>query len=436
MLKDEYKIYEEKMSKSIDSAAADFASVRAGRANAAVLDRITVDYYGTPTPIQQIAAISTPDPRILQISPWDNSALKSIEKAILNSDLGINPQNDGRNIRLNFPQLTEERRKELVKQIRKYAENGKVAIRNIRRDAMDAFKKMEKASEITEDDLKQMEKDLQKLTDESSKKIDELLARKEKELMEDLMAEVRTGTHTAGWVGDPPRHIAIIMDGNGRWATERGLPRTAGHKAGAETFRKIATYCKNIGVKYLTVYAFSTENWKRSETEVSTIMALLKKYLLEAVDTMERDHIRLHFFGDMTPIAPELRALAHETDEITEHLSRDDFQANVCLNYGGRDEILRAVRRFAAECTAGTRKPEELDEAVFSSYLDSAGIPDPELIIRPSGEERLSNFLLWQCAYSEFYYTDTLWPDFDEAELDRAIAAYQSRDRRFGGVKK
>ena len=178
MLKDDYKIYEEKMNKSIDSAAADFASVRAGRANAAVLDRIMVDYYGTPTPIQQIAAISTPDPRILQISPWDGSALKSIEKAILNSDLGINPQNDGRNIRLNFPQLTEERRKELVKQIRKYAENGKVAIRNIRRDAM------EKASEITEDDLKQAEKDLQKLTDDSSKKIDELLARKEKELME------------------------------------------------------------------------------------------------------------------------------------------------------------------------------------------------------------------------------------------------------------
>ena len=183
-MKEVNKEFDAKMQKTIDVVMSDFASVRAGRANAAVLDRITVDYYGTPTPIQQIAALSTPDPRILQISPWDNSALKSIEKAILNSDLGINPQNDGRNIRLNFPQLTEERRKELVKQIRKYAENGKVAIRNIRRDAMDAFKKMEKASEITEDDLKQMEKDLQKLTDESSKKIDELLARKEKELME------------------------------------------------------------------------------------------------------------------------------------------------------------------------------------------------------------------------------------------------------------
>ena len=233
-----------------------------------------------------------------------------------------------------------------------------------------------------------------------------------------------------------PTHIAIVMDGNGRWAKQRGLPRPAGHKAGAESFRTIANYAKSIGLQYLTVYAFSTENWKRSESEVGAIMLLLKKYLLEAVDTMERDHIRLHFFGDMTPIAPELRALARETDEITEHLSKDDFQANVCLNYGGRDEILRAARRFAAECAAGEKRPEDLDEALFSSYLDSADIPDPELIIRPSGEQRLSNFLLWQCAYAEFYYTDTLWPDFDEAELDRAIAAYQSRDRRFGGVKK
>ena len=184
MLKEHYKVYEEKMKKSVEAVERDFGAVRAGRANASVLNRIQVDYYGTPTPIQQIAAVASPDPRTLLITPWDASALKGIEKAIQESDLGINPQNDGRNIRLNFPQLTEERRKELVKQIRKYAENGKVAVRNIRRDAMEAFKKKQKASEITEDDLKQAEKDLQKLTDESSKKIDELLARKEKELME------------------------------------------------------------------------------------------------------------------------------------------------------------------------------------------------------------------------------------------------------------
>ena len=183
MLKDEYKVYETKMQKSIDSVAADFASVRAGRANAGVLDRILVDYYGSPTPIQQIAAISSPDARTLLITPWDGSALKLIEKAIQNSDLGINPQNDGKALRLSFPQLTEERRKELVKQIHKYAEAGKVAIRNIRRDAMENFKKQEKKSEITEDELKQAEKNLQKLTDESCKALDDLLAKKEKELM-------------------------------------------------------------------------------------------------------------------------------------------------------------------------------------------------------------------------------------------------------------
>lgn len=183
MLKDEYKVYEDKMHKSIASVSADFAAVRAGRANAAVLDRIMVDYYGSPTPIQQVAAISSPDPRTLLITPWDKSVLKAIEKAIQNSDLGINPQNDGSCLRLAFPQLTEERRKELVKQIRKYAEGGKVAIRNIRRDAVERFKKQEKKSEITEDDLKQAEKDLQKMTDDMCKELDELLAKKEKELM-------------------------------------------------------------------------------------------------------------------------------------------------------------------------------------------------------------------------------------------------------------
>ena len=183
MTKEDYKIYEEKMKKSIDSVSADFAAVRAGRANASVLDRINVDYYGVPTPIHQIASIGSPDPRQLVITPWDGGALKLIEKAILNSDLGINPQNDGKAIRLSFPQLSEERRKELVKVIHKYAEGGKVAIRNIRRDAVEAFKKMQKASEITEDDLKIAEKDLQKLTDDSCKEIDVLLDNKEKELM-------------------------------------------------------------------------------------------------------------------------------------------------------------------------------------------------------------------------------------------------------------
>ena len=230
-----------------------------------------------------------------------------------------------------------------------------------------------------------------------------------------------------------PRHIAIIMDGNGRWAKKRGLPRTAGHKAGAETFRRIATCCKNLGLDYLTVYAFSTENWKRSESEVSAIMRLFETYLHEAIDTMEQDKIRLKILGEPSRISPTLRRLIVRTDEISSRY--EGFQANVCINYGGRDEIVRAVQKFAALCAAGEAKPEDLTESQFSSFLDTAGIPDPELIIRPSGEIRTSNFLLWQSAYSEYYFTDVLWPDFDEAKLKKALVSYQSRDRRFGGVK-
>ena len=229
-----------------------------------------------------------------------------------------------------------------------------------------------------------------------------------------------------------PRHIAIILDGNGRWAKKRGLPRTAGHAVGAETFRKIATYCKNIGVQYLTVYAFSTENWRRPQEEVSTIMKLLGKYLQEAIDTMERDHIRMKVLGDLKGLSPELREMVAKTDEISHHY--EGFQANICLNYGGRDEILHAARRYAEDYAAG-KADAELTEEGFAAYLYSAGVPDPDLLIRPGGEQRISNFLLWQCAYAEFYFTDVLWPDFTPEELDKAIAAFSSRDRRYGGVK-
>jgi undecaprenyl diphosphate synthase len=229
-----------------------------------------------------------------------------------------------------------------------------------------------------------------------------------------------------------PRHIAIIMDGNGRWAKNRGLPRTAGHATGSETFRTIATYCKDLGLDYLTVYAFSTENWKRPESEVSTIMGLLKKYLLEAISTMERDKIKLEFLGDLSVLSPELQELCQRTREVSQKY--EGFQANICLNYGGRDEIMRAAKAYAQDCVDGKADPKQLNEEQFSGYLFSRGIPDPELVIRPSGELRLSNFLLWQSAYAEFYFTDVLWPDFSKEELNRAIAAYQRRNRRFGGV--
>ena len=207
----------------------------------------------------------------------------------------------------------------------------------------------------------------------------------------------------------PPRHIAIIMDGNGRWARKRGLPRTAGHAAGAESFRRIANYCRTLGVRYLTVYAFSTENWKRSQEEVSGIMTLLGRYLEEALRDMEKNRVHFVFFGDLSRLSPELLALC-------------------------RNEILRAARRFAQAVANGEQEPDQLDESLFSRYLYSAGVPDPELIIRPSGEKRTSNFLLWQSAYSEYVFQDVLWPDYSPRDLDAAIAEFHRRNRRFGGA--
>ena len=230
----------------------------------------------------------------------------------------------------------------------------------------------------------------------------------------------------------PPRHIAIIMDGNGRWAKKRGLPRTAGHAAGAESFRRIANYCRTLGVRYLTVYAFSTENWKRSQDEIGGIMSLLRRYLEEALRDMEKNQVHFVFFGDLSKLSPELRTLCRNAEARS--AAYHEVQVNFCLNYGGRDEIVQAARRFAEAVSQGEKRPEELDEALFSQYLYSANLPDPELIIRPSGEERISNFLLWQSAYSELVFQDVLWPDYSPNDLDAAIAEFHRRSRRFGGV--
>lgn len=229
-----------------------------------------------------------------------------------------------------------------------------------------------------------------------------------------------------------PRHIAVVMDGNGRWAQKRGMPRTFGHSAGSETFQKDAEYLSDLGIEYFTVYAFSTENWKRPPEEVQEILRLLEKYLHKAIREMREKNIRLQFFGDLTPFSQELRALIDETNAISR--TTTGMLVSVCLNYGGRAELVRAARLLAEQCVAGTLSPEDIDERRFPGYLYSADIPDPDLMIRPGGEMRLSNFLLWQNAYTEFYFSDVLWPDFDERQMDAAILAYQQRKRRFGGI--
>ena len=229
-----------------------------------------------------------------------------------------------------------------------------------------------------------------------------------------------------------PEHIAIIMDGNGRWAKMRGLPRTAGHAAGAESFRRIATYCGEIGVKYLTVYAFSTENWKRSQEEVSGIMKLMGKYLEEGLRDMDKNRVKICFFGDLSRLSPELRALCEEA--AARSASYEGVQVNFCLNYGGRDEIRRAVRTIAEKAVEHQLQLDDITEELINDHLDTAGLPDPDLLIRTSGEKRLSNYLPWQLAYTEFYFTDVLWPDFTKEDLLSAIRYYNGSERRFGGV--
>lgn len=229
-----------------------------------------------------------------------------------------------------------------------------------------------------------------------------------------------------------PRHVAIIMDGNGRWAQKRGLPRTAGHSAGSEAFRKAADTLEQWGVEVLTVYAFSTENWKRPADEVAAIMRLLEKYLHESIRDMQKKNIRLYFFGDLSPLSAELRSLIAETEKISEKTS--GMRVNVCLNYGGRDELTRACRSLAEACEAGSLHAAGISPEMFESRLYSAGLPDPDLLIRPGGERRISNFLLWQLAYTEFVFSDVLWPDFDQAELKSALLEYQRRKRRYGGI--
>ena len=230
-----------------------------------------------------------------------------------------------------------------------------------------------------------------------------------------------------------PEHVAIILDGNGRWAKKRGLPRKAGHVAGAKTLDILSRDAYSLGIKYMTVYAFSTENWARPEDEVGALMKLLRSYINDRLKKGERYNIRYKAIGDISKLDEKLQdgieKLIEETSENT------GLTVTIALNYGSRDEILRAVRSVSEDVKEGKISVDEIDDSLFSSRLDTDGIPDPDLLIRTSGEERLSNFLLWQLAYTEFYFTDVLWPDFDIEELKKAIEYYQGKDRRFGGVK-
>lgn len=230
-----------------------------------------------------------------------------------------------------------------------------------------------------------------------------------------------------------PNHVAIILDGNGRWAKAKGLPRTAGHVQGAKTVEDICEIAYNMGINYLTVYAFSTENWSRPNDEVTALMNLLRSYMKNAIKRAQKNNMCVRVIGDKSKLAPDLIEKIDELEAITKNNTGLHFQ--IAINYGSRDEITRAVRKLSEKVTKGELAPEDITEERIADELDTAGLPDPDLMIRTSGEQRISNFLLWQLAYSEFYYTSVPWPDFNKAELEKAVEAYENRDRRYGRVK-
>ena len=230
-----------------------------------------------------------------------------------------------------------------------------------------------------------------------------------------------------------PQHVAIILDGNGRWAKSKGMPRNYGHAQGAKNVETICREAWNMGIKYLTVYAFSTENWKRPDDEVAALMKLLRNYMKNCLKTAEKNHMRVRVIGDKTALDEDIRQRIDEMEQAS--AGNDGLNFQIAINYGSRDEMVRAMKRMAADRDAGKLGIDDITEETFSSYLDTAGIPDPDLLIRTSGEQRLSNYLLWQLAYTEFYFTEVHWPDFTKEELVKAVEAYNHRDRRYGGVR-
>ncbi len=446
------KNLDERSKKTIAILKEDLNTVRAGRANPALLDKVMVDYYGSPTPLKNLANISVPDPRTLLIAPFDPKSIAEIEKAINVANIGINPSNDGKAVRLVIPQVTEERRKELTKTVKKMGEDSKVAIRNLRREANDEMKKLEKNHEITEDELKKRwtisrrqpirrrRRSTISSLPRTRKSWKYRLISGQNNSIEKEIVWLPTGAtlfvgETMNEAVKMPQHVAIIMDGNGRWAAQHKVSRLQGHNRGMLVMKEIIKKADVMGIRHLTVYAFSTENWKRSQEEVGGIFNLLVKFVGSELAELDQNNVKVHILGDYTKVPDAAVRSIEKALQTTS--SNTGLQFHIALNYGSRAEMTRGVRKLCAAVRSGTLAPEDIDEKVISESLytgvENGNVPDPDLIIRTSGEQRLSNFLLWQAAYSEFVFTDTLWPDFTPEEFEKLITEFTHRDRRFGG---
>src|SRR5438045_460983 len=319
-----------RMQGATQSLKHELGGLRTGRAAASMLEPVQVDAYGTHMPLNQLATISVPEPRLLSVQVWDKSMVKAVEKASVDSNLGLSPATDG-------PDRT-----------------------------------------------------------------------------------------------DGPLHVAIIMDGNGRWAAARGLPRAEGHRRGVEALRRVVRAANELGVLYLTIFSFSSENWSRPATEIGDLFGLLRRFIRNDLATLHRDGVRVRVIGERAGLESDICALLNEAEELTR--ANTTLNLVVAFNYGSRQEIANAAQRLAREVAAGKREPATIDADTLGQYLDAPDIPDPDLIIRTSGAQRLSNFLMWQAAYSELVFVPIHWPDFEKAALEDAIAEYARRERRFGGL--
>jgi undecaprenyl diphosphate synthase len=396
----------EHMDKSVDATRSKFGSVRTGRASPNLLDRIMVDYYGAQTPLKQLATIHAAEARLLTVQPYDKNSIKGIERAIMESDIGLTPSNDGAVIRLTIPELTEERRKDLVKVVRGLAEEGKVAAQHpprhhARPPRAPRFRRRRGGRRAPRRG--------------GAAEADGREGPRARRARQGQGRRDPRGVSASG-----ATYVAIITDGNGRWAKQRGLPVEDGHRAGADTVKARLRDAVDLGIRELTVYSFSTENWSRPIEEVAALMEMFSERILSETPELHDEGVRMRFIGRRTGVAPELLEQMRWAEEKTD--ANDRITLFVAFNYGGRAEIVDAARSFT-----GTTEEE------FRAHLYAPELHDPDLIIRTSGEQRLSNYLLWQSAYSELHFTDVLWPDFGRADLEFALAEYEARRRRFGG---
>ena len=428
-----------RMQGAIQVLKQELGGLRTGRASANLLEPIQVEAYGTHMPLNQVATVSVPEPRLISVQVWDKSMVHAVEKAIHASNLGLSPSTDGQVLRLRIPELNEDRRKDLVKVAHKYAEAAKVAVRHVRRDGLDVLKKLEKDHKISEDEGKRSSEQVQKVTDDVIVEVDKMLRGKRKGnphrcLRIGGMSMPEAARCVPGYVRSSrcQRHVAIIMDGNGRWAVgprpaaQRGAPTRCRSAAahGARRRRPRHRHPDDLLLQLRELVA--------SACRGARVDGMLRRFIRN--DLAELNQQWRACAGDRRArrSLADIRSLLEEAEELT--LNNDKLTLVVAFNYGARQEIARAAQRLATQVAEGRIPKEAITADAITAHLDAPDLPDPDLIIRTSGEQRLSNFLLWQAAYSELVFVPTYWPDFDRSTLEGAIAEYRRRERRFGGL--